>query len=116
NDLVGEARAHIGTTSVWGGVRPGGFGCRGFIQYVCQTQNISIPRTVREIWNFSRAVSSPHVDHLVLCGPTRPGPSHMGIYLGNHQFIHAGSSNGVQISDLNESYWSDRYLGAKQVQ
>src|SRR5699024_4127067 len=116
NDLIGEARAHIGTPYVWGGENPGGFDCSGFIQYVFQTQNISIQRTVREIWNFSQPVSAPSVGDLVFFETYQPGPSHMGIYLGNHQFIHAGSSNGVQISDLNESYWSDRYLGAKQVQ
>ncbi|HEX6593504.1 MAG TPA: NlpC/P60 family protein [Bacillota bacterium] len=114
-DLIGEARSHIGTPYVWGGESPGGFDCSGFIQYVFQTQNITIPRTVRDIWNFSQPVSSPSVGDLVFFETYQPGPSHLGIYLGNNQFIHAGSSNGVQISDLNESYWEERYLGAKQV-
>src|SRR5699024_7008835 len=47
NDLIGEVRAHIVTSYVWGGENPGGFDLRGFIQFVFQTQNISISRTVR---------------------------------------------------------------------
>src|SRR5205085_10927280 len=41
--------------------------------------------------------------------------SHVGLYLGNNKFVHASTSFGVMISDLNESYWSKKYAGAGRV-
>ncbi len=115
SSIIQSAKSHMGTPYVWGGTSPNGFDCSGFIQFVYNQNNITIPRTVNEIWNFSSTVESPAVGDLVFFETYQPGPSHLGIYLGNGDFIHAGSSNGVQISNLSDSYWSPRYLGAKRI-
>ncbi|WP_164219820.1 NlpC/P60 family protein [Virgibacillus sp. YIM 98842] len=112
---VEEARAMIGSPYVWGGESPGGFDCSGLIQYIFQTQNITIPRTVSEVWNFAEPVDSPSIGDLVFFETYKPGPSHMGIYIGNGEFIHAGESSGVDIGELSNSYWETRYLGAKRI-
>lgn len=115
SDMIQTARSFIGTPYEWGGESPGGFDCSGFIQFVYNTEDITIPRTVRETWNFGQPVDSPSVGDLVFFETYQPGPSHMGIYLGNNQFIHAGESRGVEISDLDNSYWEPRYIGAKRI-
>ncbi|WP_330948968.1 C40 family peptidase [Virgibacillus sp. MG-45] len=113
--VIQTAKALIGTPYVWGGTAPGGFDCSGFIQYVYETQSVTVPRTVSDMWNFASGVSKPSVGDLVFFETYKPGPSHMGIYIGDGKFIHAGESRGVEISALNNSYWKDKYLGAKRV-
>ena len=113
--VVNEAREMIGSPYSWGGTSQSGFDCSGFIQYIFQTQNVTIPRTVSEVWNFAQPVDSPSIGDLVFFETYKPGPSHMGIYIGNGEFIHAGESNGVEINNLSNSYWEPRYLGAKRI-
>ena len=115
-NIIETARGLIGTPYVWGGTSPSGFDCSGFIQYVYQQQNKTIPRTVSDMWNFATPVSEPSVGDLVFFETYKAGPSHLGIYLGNGQFIHAGESRGVEISNLDQSYWKTRYLGAKRIE
>ncbi|UFU01254.1 NlpC/P60 family protein [Radiobacillus kanasensis] len=113
--LIATAKSFIGTPYVWGGESPGGFDCSGFIQYVYQAHGIKLGRTVSDIWNGTKPVSTLSVGDFVFYETYKAGPSHMGIYLGNNQFIHAGESNGVEVSDMGISYWQQRYIGAKRV-
>ncbi|GEL07648.1 NlpC/P60 family protein [Salisediminibacterium halotolerans] len=113
--LISEAENHTGTPYAWGGTTPSGFDCSGFIQYVFNQNGINLPRTASQQWNAGTSVSSPQVGDVVFFETYTSGPSHNGIYLGNNQFIHAGSSTGVTVSDMNSSYWSSRYLGAKRL-
>lgn len=114
SSIINTAYSYIGTPYVWGGTSPSGFDCSGFLQHVYSTNGVTIPRTVSDIWNFSTPVDSPSVGDIVFYSTYKPGPSHAGIYLGNGQFIHAGL-NGVEISNMSEAYWQNRYLGAKRI-
>lgn len=114
-DLIQVAQSFIGTPYVWGGDSPSGFDCSGFIQFVYNSQNITVPRTVSDTWNFAESVERPSVGDLVFFETYQPGPSHAGFYLGDGKFIHAGSSRGVEISELKTDYWQQRYLGAKRI-
>lgn len=111
---VNVARSLIGTPYVWGGESLSGFDCSGFIQYIFKTQNVTVPRTVSDMWNFTTPVGNPSIGDLVFYETYKPGPSHMGIYIGNNKFIHAGT-NGVEVTDMSYPYWQKRYLGAKRV-
>ncbi|AYA76348.1 peptidoglycan endopeptidase [Bacillus sp. Y1] len=113
NALIAESKKYIGVPYVWGGSTPSGFDCSGYLNYVFAKVGVSIPRTVETIWGATKSVSAPRVGDLVFFTTYKAGPSHAGIYLGNNQFIHASSSQGVTISDMNNTYWKSRYLGAR---
>lgn len=113
DSLITEAKKYIGTPYVYGGTTPAGFDCSGYLGYVFNKVGVSLPRTVALIWSGTKTVSTPNVGDLVFFNTSGTGPSHAGIYLGDNKFIHSGSSTGVTISDMNNSYWKPRYLGAK---
>lgn len=113
NKLVSDAQSLIGTPYVWGGTTTSGFDCGGFIWYLLNKQT-SVGRTsTAGYWSSMKSVSSPSKGDFVFFTTYQAGPSHMGVYIGNNKFIHAGS-DGVTTSDLNNSYWKPRYLGAKR--
>lgn len=113
DELIREAKKHIGTPYVWGGITPAGFDCSGYLNYVFAKVNVTLPRTVASIWHETTKVASPKEGDIVFFETYTSGPSHAGIYLGNNKFIHASSSSGIMISDLTSTYWKSRYLGSK---
>ncbi len=114
-DVINFAKTLIGVRYLWGGTTPNGFDCSGFLMYVYKKNGKSIPRTVAEMWNYGESVQTLQRGDFVFFETYKKGPSHNGIYLGDGKFIHAGSSTGVTISEMSNSYWSKRYLGAKRM-
>nr|WP_246879899.1 peptidoglycan-binding protein [Bacillus suaedae] len=114
SNLITTASSLKGTPYVWGGTTPAGFDCSGFIQYVFNQHGKKLPRTTKELFNQGQPVSTLQAGDIVFFTTYRSGPSHAGIYIGDRQFIHSGSSNGVTHASLDSSYWSKRYLGAKR--
>lgn len=114
-NVVANAAELMGVPYVWGGTTTKGFDCSGFIQYIFAQEGIQLPRTVAQMWNSTTSVSTPAVGDLVFFETYQKGPSHLGVYIGNNQFVHSGSSTGVTISNLTYDYWKQRYLGTKRV-
>lgn len=117
--LINYAKTLIDIPYKWGGTTTSGFDCSGFVYYVFQkSQGITLPRTTTlQYANIGLAVTSLSPGDLVFFDTSseRTGASHVGIYIGNGQFIHASSSQGVTITDMDNSYWIPRYIGAKTL-
>lgn len=110
--VIASAMALQGVPYVFGGTSPGGFDCSGFVQYVFRNAGIQIPRMADEQYYASRKSAVPREGDLVFFTTYTPGVSHVGIYIGGDNFVHASSSRGVTVSSLKDSYWAPRYVGA----
>jgi len=114
--VINAATKLLGVPYAWGGSNLSGFDCSGFIYYVYNQVGVKLPRT-SSVGYYSRSfyVNSPKPGDLVFFSDTyQKGISHLGIYLGNNQFIHAGD-NGVEISSLSNSYWKEHFDGFKRL-
>ncbi|PEW29751.1 N-acetylmuramoyl-L-alanine amidase [Bacillus thuringiensis] len=107
--VIGKAKQYLGMPYVWGSASPsnGGFDCSGFISYIFGVGR----QDVRGYWNSVSKVDSPQPGDLVFFqGTYKAGPSHIGIYVGNGQMIHA-SDKGIAYGDINSSYNQKHFLG-----
>jgi len=117
------AKEYLGVPYKIGGITPTGFDCSGFICFVFQeAAGMEISRSTVGLWNSGQKITLEQVrpgDVLVFT-TVRAGASHAGIVLENGPlgitFAHAasqGSKTGVIISNMNESYYKTRYMGAR---
>lgn len=115
--LVAEAKKHLGKKYVWGATGPNTFDCSGLTQYVFKQLGISIPRTSLAQSNSGKSVSKSNLQmgDLIFWKTTSAKVGHVGMYVGNGQFIHAPNSKSVvKIDSLSNSYYSSRYVNARR--
>ncbi|MBP3040861.1 LysM peptidoglycan-binding domain-containing protein [Bacillaceae bacterium Marseille-Q3522] len=113
--LIDIAKQLIGIPYAWGGTSVSGFDCSGFIFYVFKNSGRSLNRlSAAGYYSRSYYVNDPKPGDLVFFENTyKAGISHLGIYLGNNEFIHADSS-GVRITSLDNPYYNPRFDGFKR--
>ncbi len=117
-EIVAMARSFLGTPYVWGGRAPGGFDCSGFIYYIFANRGVSIPRMADGQFYVGAQIPRQNIQagDLVFFTTYEPGPSHVGIYMGDGNFIHASSAAGVvTITSMSKTYYVERYLGARRL-
>lgn len=118
NTLVQMALACRGTQYVRGGTSRGGFDCSGFTRYVFAKYGVSLPHSSAAQAGTGRSVSREELKpgDLVFFQTSSRGISHVGIYIGNGNFVHAASrGRGVTVDSLSSSYYCSRYRGARRV-
>lgn len=115
--IVDAADQYLGVPYVYGGNTPNGFDCSGFTKYVFSSIGITLPRTADEQYDIGTPVAYPNLrpGDLLFFNSGYSGISHTGIYVGNHEFVSATSSQGVVVADLDNAYWSSCYVGARRV-
>ena len=115
-----NALSLIGIRYKRGGTSPEtGFDCSGFVNHVFREgMGLILPRTSREISKEGEAVKKSELQpgDLVFFNTMRRTFSHVGIYLGEGQFIHSPRTGGkVRIENMRDGYWAKRYEGARRV-
>lgn len=118
-EIVNCAMQYLGCAYVYGGSSPRGFDCSGFTSYVYAQCGVKINRTASAQLNNGYAVSRSELqpgDLVMFNSGSRSPASHVGIYVGNGQFIHSSAPGvGVVIDSLNSNFYSRTYVGARRV-
>jgi len=121
NAIVNSAKRYLGGKYVWGGTKPNGFDCSGYVKYLYEQQGIELPRTAYEQSKVGLYVTRDELKKgdllFFLTDKSRHIPiTHVGMYIGNDKFIHAASrKKGIIISSLSKSKYSKYFVKAKRI-
>ena len=115
--LVNLAKSKLGCKYVWGATGPNTFDCSGLTSWCHKQIGISIPRTSLAQSKSGKAVNKSDLQpgDLIFWKTTSAEVGHVGMYVGNNQFIHApNKSKPVKYDSLDNSYYKSRYVRARR--
>jgi len=112
-----------GTPYRYGGRSPAGFDCSGFVWYCYNRAGLVVPATTDTLRKAGKKVTGRFKPE-----KWKPGdllffkidkifgrPNHVGIYAGHDRMLHASTSRGVVLDDLNNPYWKKRFVYARRI-
>ncbi len=118
-DITNTAKAYIGAPYKYGGTDiKTGVDCSAYTQLVFSKLGISLERTSNAQYQQGTSIAKDNLKtgDLVFFNTSGSGVSHVGIYIGDSNFISATTSSGVKMDKINDPYyWGSRYVGAKRV-
>ena len=121
SDVVELALSYVGYPYVYGGSSPKGFDCSGFTSYIYKQFGYSINRTCSGQLDNGTAVAMSELQpgDLVIFkkyANSSKRASHVGIYIGEGQFVHASTSKvGVIVSHLSDAYYTTGFVGGRRI-
>ena len=121
SEVVDLAMQYLGYPYCYGGSSPSGFDCSGFVRYVYSQFGCSLNRTASAQMSNGTSVSMSELQpgdlvFFLKSGSGASRASHVGIYIGGGQFIHAStSSTGVIISDMDRAYYTTGFVGGRRI-
>jgi len=112
--VVGVALSMLGVPYVWGGSSPAGFDCSGLVMWAFAQVGVSLPHSSYAQYSYGVPVSRDQLEpgDLVFFD----GLGHVGIYIGNDEFVEAPHTGDVvKISSLSERWYDGSYVGARRI-
>jgi cell wall-associated NlpC family hydrolase len=118
--IVGIAFGAVGSPYLFGGSSPvTGFDCSGLVHWVLEQLGVDIARSAAAQYGYGEPVAPPDMrpgDLVFFANTYMPGLSHVGIYVGDGQFVDAGTERtGVRRASLGDPYWAARFVGARRI-
>jgi cell wall-associated NlpC family hydrolase len=118
--MAKQALSYRGMPYISGASNPHrGFDCSGLVYYLLRTRGYNPPRTASSLTSVGNSVSKSALkpgDLVFFANTYKRGVSHIGVYIGNGNFVHAANSgSGVKTDSLNSSYYRRKYWGARRV-
>ncbi len=119
-DFANQALSYRGMPYIFGAASPSrGFDCSGLVYYLLRKRGYNPPRTAAGYRNYGTAVARQDLkvgDLLLFANTYKHGISHIGVYIGNNNFVHAASTRqGVRTDSLSTKYFANKYYGARRV-
>jgi cell wall-associated NlpC family hydrolase len=112
------AVAQVGRPYRYGGNSPRGFDCSGLVQYSFASAGLRLPRSTEDQRRMGYAITSDRIRRgdLVFFNQEGKRASHVGIYLGNDEFVHSPSSGKiVHVVRFTDPYWRKHFAGARRI-
>jgi peptidoglycan endopeptidase LytE len=118
--IIGIAQQYVGAPYVLGGASPvTGFDCSGLVQWVLGQLGVTVGHDAAGQYGVGDPVPSDQLapgDLVFFANTYMPGITHVGVYVGNGEFVDAGTERtGVRRASLKEPYWAARFVGARRV-
>lgn len=115
NDILEK---QIGKPYKWGANGPEEFDCSGLVQYAFSQISINIPRTVEQMTSIGTEVDKENLkigDILVFSNTTSVEPSHVGVYIGNNEFIHSPKTSKTVTKQSLDFYYNSHLIMARRL-